>query len=102
MGNFQNITIFWKYFNENSPIIDSSSHLSCIYSKILKKYDLENSKVLDYGCGNSTYKTFFKNSEYIGYDLEPDKNNTKLLKLNSYDFILANFVLEHVANPLSA
>ncbi|MFC0878806.1 class I SAM-dependent methyltransferase [Saccharicrinis sp. FJH2] len=90
---------FGKIFGENSPIIDSSKYLFDIYSTILNKYDLENKNVLDFGCGNSTYKSMFKNSEYVGYDLESNNKNDDFIKGDFYDFVLANFVLEHVANP---
>lgn len=92
---------FGEIFSKNSPIIDSSKYLFDIYSTILNKYDLEKKNVLDFGCGNSTYKSMFKNSEYVGYDLDLNNNDGDFLKRDFYDFILANFVLEHVANPFS-
>lgn len=92
---------FGEIFGENSPIIDSSKYMFDIYSTILSKCDLENKNVLDFGCGNSTYKSMFKNSEYIGYDLKPNKKDDDFLKKDFYDLVLVNFVLEHVANPFS-
>lgn len=92
---------FGEIFGENSPIIDSSKYLLDIYSIILNKYDLENKNVLDFGCGNSTYNSMFKNSKYVGYDLDTNSQNGDSLKRDFYDFVLANFVLEHVANPFS-
>jgi hypothetical protein len=90
---------FGEIFGENSPIIDSSKYLMNIYSIILNKYDLGNKNVLDFGCGNSTYNSMFAQSIYVGYDLDANNNNGDFLKRDFYDFVLANFVLEHVANP---
>ncbi len=92
---------FGEIFGENSPIIDSSKYLLDIYSIILNKYDLGNKNVLDFGCGNRTYNSMFKNSKYVGYDLDINSQNGDSLKRDFYDFVLVNFVLEHVANPFS-
>lgn len=70
-----------------------------------KKYD----KLIDYGCGNVPYKSFFEKhiNEYIGADL--GKNANALIQLKpegeiplengKIDLVLSTQVLEHVDNP---
>jgi SAM-dependent methyltransferase len=68
-------------------------------------------KVLDYGCGSRPYEHFFKDSEYIGVDIEtsghPSErkcadyyfNGTDLpFKNDEFNGVLASEVFEHVFN----
>lgn len=94
-----------KYFNsiykDNSPVIDSASYYFDVFSYILKDYDIVNKKVLDFGGGNNRYSCFFKKSYYTSYDIDLSYSKEDILKKNYYDFVICNFVLEHVANPFS-
>jgi hypothetical protein len=98
----KSIEIIGKYFNrifkEDSPIIDSKNIFSNIFSSVIQKYSFDNKSVLDYGCGNKKYSSFFSNSNYVGYDIN-DKDNISSLSENAFDYILFNFVLEHSADP---
>jgi SAM-dependent methyltransferase len=70
-----------------------------------KKYQ----KLIDYGCGNVPYKSFFDKhvTEYIGADLGVNTNAKIQLKPegqiplenDSVDLVLSTQVLEHVDNP---
>ena len=90
-------SFFGKLFRENSLVMDSKSFFDDVLSKMFLEYDFNSKRILDYGSGYDSYSNFFPNSEYVGYDLN------KGLCLDafhneSYDYVLCNFVLEHVPN----
>ncbi len=70
-----------------------------------------NGRLLDYGCGNKPYRTFFQNyaTDYIGVDLNQNEfnnvdyviNNNEPLPFESnfIDTVLSTQVLEHTNEP---
>lgn len=92
---------FNKIFKENSPLIDSKKYFSNVFLRILQEYSFDEKNVLDYGSGNRKYSSFFKNSKYVGYDINVLNDNIKQLAKDNFDYVLCNFVLEHVANPFN-
>ena len=104
ISEIKSIEIITNYFNsifrENSPLIDSKEYFSEVFNKIIKGYTFENKNILDYGCGNRKYSSFFKSGNYSGFDIQLSNNeNQSLIIKNNFDFVICNFVLEHVANP---
>ncbi|MBL7159606.1 methyltransferase domain-containing protein [Candidatus Microgenomates bacterium] len=77
---------------------------------ISKKYDKKGKKLLDIGAGNSPYKKYFKKLSYFTQDIKQNQNKTidyignldkglKMIKKESFDYILCTQVLEHLKNP---
>ncbi len=77
---------------------------------IVKKYDLENQKVLDVGCGIQPYRHLFKD-KYLGIDIQGGGHNDSMKKADlyfngenipfsneSFDLIFCTQVLEHSYN----
>ena len=70
-----------------------------------------NGQLLDFGCGNKPYQSFFqpKIKKYVGVDLTQNQQNSVDIVLgdrdrlpidaNSYDTVLSTQVLEHVPDP---
>ena len=80
--------------------------------KAIKKfstiYDWNNKKILDVGCGIRPYEILFKNSEYIGIDIEGGGHKEEYKKVdkyfdgknipfrdNSFDLVICTQVIEH-------
>lgn len=99
----ESIETIGRYFNnvfkENSPLIDSKQYFSKVFSKIINEYSFVGKNVFDYGSGNRKYSSFFKDSNYIGHDINISDYNIEQLTKYEFDYVLCNFVLEHVANP---
>ena len=65
-------------------------------AKFLKKYGLtEQSRLLDYGCGENYFVLQGNSKNWIGYDYPKGK-----IPNGKFDFILLFGVLEHLSNPL--
>jgi SAM-dependent methyltransferase len=71
---------------------------------------LEASRVLDYGCGGSPYRSLFTGAVYHRADLAGGADGTDLdfpfmsdsrlpPEVGNYDFVLSSQVLEHVLDP---
>lgn len=69
-----------------------------------------NSLILDVGCGNQPYKTFFQFDSYIGLDLTMNGKDVEIIgdvchlpfRENMADVIICTDVLEHVLNTEKA
>ena len=90
-------SFFGQLFRENSLVMDSKPFFYDIFSKMLLNYDFNSKRILDYGSGYDTYSNYFPNSEFVGYDLNKELK-FDAFKNESYDYVLCNFVLEHVSN----
>lgn len=88
-------SFFGQLFKENSLFMDSKLFFGDFFSKILLEYDLNSKKILDYGSGYDAYSEYFPNSEYVGYDLNKGLH-LDTFQNESFDYVLCNFVLEHV------
>lgn len=70
----------------------------------LKEYDLDNKKVIDFGCGDKSICNYFKFKEYIGIDkkenadIQIDFNQNINLNLNSEIGLILG-VLEYLKDP---
>lgn len=81
-----------------------------------KEFIKSNSKILDFGCGSAIIGKQFAdyfNSKVLGVDIidnrvEPvdfkqyDGRSLSFLTDNSFDVVLANYVLHHTPDPISA
>jgi len=90
-------SFFDQLFKKNSLVTDSKPFFDDIFRKILLDYDFNSKKILDYGSGYDTYSGYFPNSEYAGYDLNKGAHLDDFQN-EYYDYVLCNFVLEHVAS----
>jgi len=90
-------SFFGQLFRENSLAMDSKPFFDDIFPKIISDYDFNSKRILDYGSGYDTYSNYFPNSDYLGYDLNKGLN-FDIFSNESYDYVLCNFVLEHVPN----
>lgn len=83
----------------------------CLSNAIRAYSDLIYGKVLDVGCGNKPYKSFFNNCEYIGLDTHNSGHNHVNTDAdffyngdyfpfddNSFDCLVCFQVMEHVDN----
>jgi SAM-dependent methyltransferase len=99
----QAIELISSYFNllykEYSYVTDSNSFFDSVFSKIISEYDFSEKKLLDFGSGSNSYSKYFTDSEYVGFDIN---NNVTWDEIGNkhFDYVLCNFVLEHVANPV--
>jgi len=90
-------SFFDQLFKKNSLVMDTKPLFDDIFSKMLLDYDFNSKKILDFGSGHDTYSEYFPNSEYVGYDLNKEVHLDDFPN-EHYDYVLCNFVLEHVAN----
>jgi hypothetical protein len=90
-------SFFDQLFKKDSLVMDSKPFFDDIFSKMLLDYDFNSKKILDYGSGYDTYSKYFPKSEYVGYDLNKEIHLDDLQN-ETYDYVLCNFVLEHVSN----
>ena len=91
-------SFFYQLFKKNSFwVMDSKPFFDNIFSKMLSDYDFNAKKILDYGSGYDTYSKYFPNSEYVGYDLNKEVHLDNFPN-EHYDYVLCNYVLEHVAS----
>ena len=54
--------------------------------------DLQNCRVLDFGCGSQQLKRFLHHKNYIGYDIRPDLTDVTSLDGVPYDVMVVNEV----------
>lgn len=80
---------------------------------ILSKYDLGALQVLDVGCGDGRYSSFFKHKNYTGIDFIehpdfPEETNTAFRQANledfewkdeTFDVVLCVGIFQHLNNP---
>lgn len=100
----------WYSIFVNPYFIDRYAIFSAIrsFSKSLNT----NTKILDIGCGKKPYLKLFKNSEYIGIDIQGGghSDTEKIVdkyydgehipfESNSFDVVICTQVLEHASNP---
>ncbi len=98
------ISYLVPYKIENQSILDS----------LIKARKYARGKMLDMGCGNKPYSDIYPNiDEYIGVDLPLSVSANKLdkradvhgsvlalpFKRNSFDTVVSNQVIEHIAEP---
>jgi SAM-dependent methyltransferase len=84
-------------------------HLSDLRIAIERLMPPERSRILDYGCGGSPYRSLFGDCTYHradlvgGEDLDFEYSADGLLspEVTGYDCVLSTQVLEHVENPSS-
>lgn len=80
---------------------------------VARKYDLGGKRLLDIGAGNSPYRLYFKNLEYLTQDIRQNKANSidyvgdinaglGAVSDESMDYILCTQVLEHLKKPEKA
>jgi len=78
--------------------------------KIVKNFIRKTDSILDIGCGNPTeifcVKEFKKYPKWVGLDLNPPKNENRIIKgdilkmnIKKFDVVLCIDVLEHFKNP---
>ena len=90
-------SFFGQLFKEDSLVMDTKPFFNDIFSKMLPNFNFNSKKILDFGCGDEKYSDFFPNSEYVGYDLNKGFH-FDVFQNESFDYVLCNFVLEHVPN----
>jgi SAM-dependent methyltransferase len=82
-------------------------HLSDLLSALKYLKPANASKILDYGCGGSPYRSLFGDNVYHRADLQGGRNldfeygpDARLpVELSDYDCVISTQVLEHVENP---
>lgn len=74
-------------------------------NKFLLKYNLENSSIIDFGCGDKSILSYIKFKDYFGLDKVPpadmivDFNKCDFQVKKRYDVGLILGVLEYLDNP---
>ena len=77
-----------------------------------RKYNFENKKILDVGCGTKPYENIFKNCQYVGIDIKGASHDDNLKNVDKFydgenipfddrefDLVICTEVLEHSENP---
>ncbi len=105
VAKFYNRKYFYKTYKENNLMFFKRRTQYKIDKKYLVKNfdDSANKKILDYGCGNGEFLTYFKSKKY-GYEFNKEadkKSKVKYLNYNEiskfkYDAIIMRGVIEHV------
>ncbi|MBF0351743.1 MAG: class I SAM-dependent methyltransferase [SAR324 cluster bacterium] len=112
----------FKYFSNKDLDRINENYMKPVFDEIISKYDSHLNHVLDYGCGNGVFGSYFKEhtscsltgidaSTYAleqaiksGYDqviqLGDFCSQNVPLHDNSIDFVLCKDVLEHLLDPL--
>lgn len=105
------------YENSQNSSVFFKNYISNLVEKLIKKYHIRNSKILEIGCGNGYFlKKLVQENSWknfgIGYDpsYNTSKNNLENIRFEKKffddtckeesDFIISRHVIEHIPKPI--